>query len=122
MPKNAEGKLGSNASHSVGMLVQHLVFWNENALARFRGERPPRFGDSDETFTKFDAANWDDLVLRLDKVMQELEDLVEKTPENKLADEASTISSLCTHNAYHIGQILSLRVLQGSWNPEDSVE
>jgi hypothetical protein len=40
VPKNAQGKLDPNANHSVGMLAYHLVFWNENALARLRGEKP----------------------------------------------------------------------------------
>ena len=50
VPQNAQGKLDPNANHSVGMLVYHLAFWNENALARLRGEKPPGPGTNDETF------------------------------------------------------------------------
>src|ERR1041384_5565069 len=38
VPSNAQGKIDPSANHSVGMLAYHLVFWNENALARLRGE------------------------------------------------------------------------------------
>lgn len=43
IPQNAQSKHDANANHSVGMLAYHLVFWNENALARLHGEsqKPP---------------------------------------------------------------------------------
>jgi len=122
VPQNASGKLDPNANHSVGMLVHHLAFWNENALARLRGEKPASPSDNHETFNEFDAAHWDDIVQRLDRVMKDLEAEVEKMSEENLAKAASTISHISTHNAYHTGQILYVRKLQGSWNPENGVK
>jgi len=122
VPQNAQGKLDPNANHSVGMLAYHLVFWNENALAGLRGEKRASPGNNDETFNDFDAAHWDDIVQRLDRVMQNLETEVEKMPEEKLAKAAPTITHVCTHNAYHTGQILYVRKLQGSWNPANGVK
>ena len=54
--------------------------------------------------------------------MKNLETDVEKMPEEKLAMSAATISHISTHNAYHTGQILYVRKLQGSWNPENGVK
>ena len=122
VPKNAQGKLDPNANHSVGMLAYHLVFWNENALARLRGEKPANPNNNDETFNDFDAAHWNDIVQRLDLVMENLETEVEKMPEEKLTKAAPTISHIGTHNAYHTGQILYVRKLQGSWNPANGVK
>jgi uncharacterized damage-inducible protein DinB len=122
VPHNSQGKLDPNANHSAGMLTYHLVFWNENALARLRGEKPANPSNNDDTFNDFDAAQWDDLVKRLDRVMINLEAEVEKMPEEKLAKAAPTISHICTHNAYHTGQILYVRKLQGSWNPANGVK
>jgi hypothetical protein len=122
VPRNAQGKLDPNADHSVGMLVHHLVFWNENALARLQGKKPPSPNNNDQTFNDFDAAHWNDIVQRLDRVMKELEAEVEKMPEEKLATAAPTISHISTHNAYHTGQILYVRKLQGSWNPANGVK
>jgi uncharacterized damage-inducible protein DinB len=122
VPQNAQGKLDPNANHSVGMLAYHLVFWNENALARLRGEKPPAPNTNEETFNDFDAAHWDEIVQRLDRVMKNLEAEVEKMPEEKLAMSGPTISHISTHNAYHTGQILYVRKLQGSWNPENGVK
>jgi uncharacterized damage-inducible protein DinB len=122
VPKNADGKLDPKANHSVGMLANHLAFWNEQALAGMRGQKPPSPHSNDETFNDFDAAHWTDLVERLDRVMKELEADVEKMPEEKLVKSAPTISHICTHNAYHTGQILYVRKLQGSWNPANGVK
>src|ERR1051325_6375524 len=72
VPQNAQGKTDSNANHSVGMLAYHLVFWNENALARLRGEKPASPGNNDETFNDFDATRWEQIVQRLDRGLQEL--------------------------------------------------
>jgi uncharacterized damage-inducible protein DinB len=122
IPQNAHGKQDANANHSVGMLAYHLVFWNENALARLQGEKPKGPNSNDATFNDFDAAHWADIVQRLDRVMKALETEVEKMPEEKLAEVANTISHISTHNAYHTGQILYVRKLQGSWNPENGVK
>ena len=122
VPRNAEGKLDPEANHSVGMLACHLVFWNESALARLRGEKPANPSSNDETFNHFEAAHWDDIVQRLDRVMKNLEAEVERMPEKKLAEVATTISHISTHNAYHTGQILYVRKLQGSWNPANGVK
>ncbi len=122
VPQNAQGKLDPKANHSVGMLAYHLVFWNENALARLHGEKPADPSNNDETFNDFEAKRWDDIVQRLDRVMKKLEAEVERMPEEKLAEAAPTISHISTHNAYHTGQILYVRKLQGSWNPANGVK
>src|ERR1700712_1963405 len=41
----------SSGNHSVGQLVNHLVFWNGQQLAKFKGEKEAAFnGNNDETF------------------------------------------------------------------------
>jgi hypothetical protein len=62
------------------------------------------------------------IVQRLDLVMKNLETEVEKMPEEKLTKVAPSISHISTHNAYHTGQILYVRKLQGSWNPANGVK
>ena len=123
VPTNAAGKLDPNANHSVGMLTYHLLFWNTNALARLKGEKPPPVpSNNDETFNDFDAATWTKTVQDLDAVLTALEDLVANADEAKLEKIAPTIANVSTHNAYHTGQILYVRKLQGSWNPDHGVK
>jgi uncharacterized damage-inducible protein DinB len=110
-------------NHSVGQLANHLVFWNQRALMTFRGEKPEKFsGNNDETFNSFDAKSWAATVKQLDEVMTAWEKAVEAAEDKKLAAEASTIAHIGAHNAYHIGQMIYLRKLQGSWNPEKGVK
>jgi uncharacterized damage-inducible protein DinB len=110
-------------NHSVGQLTYHLVFWDKSELAKFKGEKPPRFsGNNDETFNNFDAAQWQALVKELDQVLTDWEKAVEAADDKKLADNASLIAHIGTHNAYHIGQIIFVRKEQGSWDPEKGVK
>ena len=110
-------------NHSVGQLANHLVFWNRQTLAKFRGEKPEKFsGNNDETFNSFDTKSWNATVQQLDAVMVEWEKAVEATDEAKLKEWASTIAHVGAHNAYHIGQIIYIRRLQGSWDPEKGVK
>ena len=109
-------------NHSVGQLAYHLWFWDARALADFKGEKQPAFtGNNDETFDNFTAAQWDDLVKKLDQVLSDWEEAVKTADELKLAEKASLVAHVGAHNAYHIGQILYVRKLEGAWNPAKGV-
>lgn len=108
--------------HSAGQLAYHLLFWNRRNLMTLRDEKTDQFsGNNDETFDKFDAQQWADITKQLDAVMKDLEKLVETADDQKLANIANTIGNMCTHNAYHTGQIIYVRKLQGVWNPAKGV-
>jgi uncharacterized damage-inducible protein DinB len=110
-------------NHSVGQLAYHIVFWNQQVLAKLKGETPAKFsGNNDETFTNFDSKKWNDTVQQLDQVMKDLEKFVETADDQKLQAAASTIAHVGTHNAYHVGQIVFVRKEQGSWDPEKGVK
>src|ERR1700728_2078460 len=109
--------------HSAGQLTYHLLFWNRRSLLKLKGETTEKFGgDNEETFVKFDNKQWSDTVRQLDQVMTDLEKLVESADEQKLAVWAPTVANICTHNAYHVGQIVYVRKMQGSWTPENGVK
>jgi uncharacterized damage-inducible protein DinB len=109
--------------HSAGQLAYHILYWNRRNLQGLRGEPQDKYsGNNDETFDKFDAKQWADIVKQLDQVEKELETLVETADDAKLAKIATTVGNICTHNAYHTGQIIYVRKLQGSWNPDKGVK
>lgn len=123
VPKNETGQTDPDANHSVGMLAYHLLFWNTHALAQLRGEKPgadPK--DNEETFNKFDAAAWNKTVQDLDHVMSGIEETLERADDAKLARTAPLYAHIATHNAYHTGQILYVRKLEGAWNPAQGVK
>ena len=120
--EQATWKDGSG-NHSVGQLSNHLLFWNKRELVKFKGEPEEKFsGNNDETFNNFDSKKWSDTVKQLDQVMIDLETFVETVDDKKLQVLASEIAHIGTHNAYHVGQIIFVRKLQGSWNPEKGVK
>jgi uncharacterized damage-inducible protein DinB len=112
-----------SGNHSVGQLANHLVFWNRESLAKFKGEKPAKFdGNNEETFNNFDEKSWNDTVKQLDQVMTDWEQAVESADDAKIALWASTIAHVGTHNAYHIGQMVYVRKLQGVWDPNKGVK
>ena len=115
----ADGK----GNHSIGQLAYHLAFWDQQSLAKFNGEPPAKFsGNNEETFNNFDAKSWAATVQQLDRVMTAWEKAVEAADDAKIQKFASLIAHVGAHNAYHIGQIIYIRRLQGSWNPENGVK
>jgi hypothetical protein len=124
-----EGLTGEQATwkdkggHSVGQLAYHLWFWNERQLNDFKGTKNAAFsGNNEETFDKFDQKQWSDIVKRLDQVMIDIEKWVEGATDEQLKKHASTLANISTHNAYHTGQIISVRKAQGSWDAEKGVK
>ena len=112
-----------SGNHSVGQLANHLVFWNQQELAKFKGENPAKFdGNNNETFNSFDAKSWNETVKQLDQVMTDWEQAVGAADDAKVSLWASTIAHIGTHNAYHIGQIVYVRKLQGVWDPDKGVK
>jgi hypothetical protein len=112
-----------NGGHSAGQLAYHILFWNRRNLNTFRGVKNDNFnGDNTETFNKFDTKQWAETVKELDQVMSDLEKLVQSADGQQLAKWADTIGNICTHNAYHTGQIVYVRKLQGSWNSDKGVK
>lgn len=110
-------------NHSVGQLAYHLVFWNKEELAKFKGEPPVKYsGKNDDTFNDYDPKNWDETVKQLDQVLTDWEKAVEAADDAKIKEWASGIAHVGTHNAYHIGEIVMVRKEQGSWNPEKGVK
>jgi uncharacterized damage-inducible protein DinB len=112
-----------HGNHSIGQLVNHLAFWNGRALSEFKGEKPGAFsGNNDETFNNFDSKAWTATVDRLDSIMKAWEKAVQEADDSKIKASASLIAHVGTHNAYHVGQIVYIRKLQGSWDPAKGVK
>lgn len=121
-PEQASWRDGKG-NHSIGQLANHLVFWNQQVLAKFKGEPRAKFsGNNEETFNNFDAKSWAATVQQLDAVMTAWEKALEAADDEKLQASASEIAHVGTHNAYHIGQIIYIRRLQNSWDPEKGVK
>jgi uncharacterized damage-inducible protein DinB len=113
-----------DANHSVAQLVQHLVFWNQEQLAKMKKTKGPQYsGKNDETFGgSVDKAAWEKNVAALDAVLTDMEKWIEAADDKTLQPWYDTIAHISAHNAYHTGQILYIRKQQGSWDPEKGVK
>jgi len=118
-PEQAAWSDGKN--HSVGQLVQHLNFWNASNLVRLKQQPAPKVTNNDTTFA-FDPKQWDAALKEFDRVMTELEQFVQSADDATLAKIAPTIARIAQHNAYHIGEMVTSRKKQGTWNPETGVK
>jgi hypothetical protein len=123
VPKSVGPNNPAPADHSVGMLTNHLLYWNARSLAAMTHKDPgPLPGNNTETFNKFDASTWPATAQKLDQVLTQLEDLVAHASDADLAQMADGIAHISAHNAYHIGQIIEVRKLQGTWDPAKGVK
>jgi len=113
----------NSENHSIAQLTNHLIFWNSQILAKFRGEKPAAFnGDNKETFSGVTETTWPLTVQKLDSVLTEIEEAVMAADDNKLRQFYSSLYHIGTHNAYHTGQILYIRKMKGWWNDEKGVK
>lgn len=121
-PEQAAWK-DSTGNHSIVQLVNHIIFWDLDQLAKFKGEKQPAFnGDNTTTFTGLDKGAWEASVKRVDSVLTAWEVAIQAAPESKLQKFYNTIAHIGTHNAYHTGQIIYIRKMRGNWNPDKGVK
>ena len=113
----------ADSSHSIGELAYHLWYWNKESLDKFYGRKPAAYsGNNNETFTSFSEDDWAKIVSQLNDVMKEWETAIKTADEAKLRAWASTLDHVNTHTAYHTGQIMYIRKLQGIWDSNKGVK
>ncbi|MFE4895288.1 DinB family protein [Peribacillus butanolivorans] len=122
-------------SNSIWQIVNHLIFWNERYLNRFKGL--PLSQEEVNNNATFDSTNsnetneeWKSVVLQLLRVMSDWADAIKDCDEEKFHSAAykesdapwsSVIANINIHNAYHIGQIVEIRKAQGVWESKNGV-
>lgn len=106
-------------TNSIHEIVNHLIFYNEKFLNRFKKiQVPPKsISNIKETFSG--SQNWNEAAKYIKEIMAEWRELIQGSEESRLEDEENwniIIANFTVHVAYHVGQIVLLRKLQGSWN------
>ncbi|NGQ94950.1 DinB family protein [Brevibacillus sp. SYP-B805] len=113
------------AANTIWEYVNHLLYYQERFLERIKGGSPAYpASTNDDTFTveaPDDEAAWQATVKRVEEVYQGLRDVLATLPEEAYDRPLSggslgeTLLNLLTHAAYHTGQIVQIRKMQGSW-------
>jgi uncharacterized damage-inducible protein DinB len=121
------------SDNSIWESLAHVSYYNNAYLQRFKGiDYKYDIADNDETFRSGDLseAAWRAEVVKFDEIMKAWRGLIEAADRSKLDEAVSAentaiwaelIANVNAHNAYHGGQILLLRKLQGIWDPEKGV-
>ncbi|BAB05771.1 DinB family protein [Halalkalibacterium halodurans] len=109
-------------SHSIGEIVQHLIYWNETWQLRYKKshtEAVPPLENNDLSFVIPNGKTFSELKEELLKVLLRWQDLLtEEALESKVngfpvhAEWWALIGNTTTHNAYHIGQIMYIRKMR----------
>ena len=120
--------------NSIWQILNHVHFWTDRYLRRFREQPLAEVGDNASTFAEpavpAGEAEWKEARARFDLVMnewtrtiQEAADAKLESPARKESPEAwyTVIANMALHAAHHVGQIVTLRKLQGSWDPSQGV-
>jgi len=127
---------GGTENHSVYEIVNHIIYWNETWLNKFK-KNPVKIIETDNKNTfnpgvaSISPAEWDEAVKKLFSVMDTwaeglkgIDDSFLNVPVHNEADApwSSYISQIIMHIIYHTGQIVTIRKMQGSWDPKLGVE
>ena len=121
------------SDNSIWETLAHISYYNNAYLLRFKGvDYKYDVADNEETFRSGEVTEeaWRAEVGKFDGIMTEWRRLIGAADETKLAEAVSAenasswaelIANVNAHNAYHGGQVLLLRKLQGSWDPASGV-
>ena len=117
------------SQHSIRELINHLSHDVNAFLQRFQGmDYRSTAANNDETFSAV-GESWEADLDRFDKIMTRCGQILQDADESMLDQRMPPrneharieIANMNAHNAYHGGQILLLRKLQGAWNPSQGV-
>lgn len=109
--------------NSIWEITAHLLYYKERLLWRLQGKNFEYASNNRDTFV-FEGnsqADWDNIVLRMHQINQEIYEHIQKLNMTDLENETSKsplwkhISGIIRHDAHHAGQIIILRRLQGAW-------
>jgi hypothetical protein len=110
--------------YSIFKLLSHLVYWQDWVVKWLDGEDPPIPKHADGSWPAdtgpADGQAWDDTVKRF---IDGIEELNRRAREAELFTKGNGKSRLemlqiiASHNSYHLGQVVLLRQMLGTWPP-----
>ncbi|MTH52254.1 DinB family protein [Bacillus mangrovi] len=109
--------------------VNHLNYFNARTLEKLLGKTPDHtVATNEETFGAAGSVNdeekWKSAVSKTEQLMTSLIETIEKLSEENVAEGEWDIRlpEIMMHDAYHTGQIVLIRKMQGSWPAQRDFE
>lgn len=129
LPADRRGARAQDLPHTPWQLLEHLRLaqWDILEFSRNPDYKEPRFPDDywPETAAPPDDRAWDRSVEQFRRDLQAMQDLVSDPNTDLFAKipwgNGQTILReamlVADHNAYHVGQLVTLRQALGAWQP-----
>lgn len=101
--------------------VNHLIYYKERLVAQLEGREWTNHLDGDQTFYLTEQVNddkeWAAVVERAELVQRSLRQALSQTTIEELEQTSleEKLLDIMLHDAYHTGQIIQIRKMQGSW-------
>ncbi|WP_113928024.1 DinB family protein [Bacillus sp. P14.5] len=117
--EQAEWQPVGEATKTIWENVNHLIYYKERLTAEVEGREWTNNLDGDETFSLTDSntSEWVEVVERAESahlnLRRALSSVSDSDPDQDAFEEK--LLDIMMHDAYHTGQIIQLRKLQGSW-------
>lgn len=120
------GKRLTGSPHTIWQTLNHLIYWQDFCLQLLNEEEPSVPEHASDSWPgseqPTDAAEWEDGVQNFlagtQKAMADASTDVElEVPFRPGKSRAEILGMLIGHNSYHLGQIVLLRQMLGSWPP-----
>ncbi|RNB88637.1 DinB family protein [Brevibacillus nitrificans] len=108
------------ATKTIWENVNHLIYYKERLAANLDGREWTHHLDGDDTFHYTDQTNdnqdWQTVVVRAESAQRNLRQVLSSLSVEKLDQlEEEKLLDIMLHDAYHTGQIIQTRKMQGSW-------
>lgn len=112
-------KPSGKAAKSIWENVNHLMYYKERMAATLEGREWNHHLDGEETFALTDQKEsdeeWAKVVERAGNAQQQLRQAISTLSESDIESLERKLLDIFMHEAYHTGQIIQLRKMQGSW-------
>jgi uncharacterized damage-inducible protein DinB len=119
-----------NSDHSIAEIVAHMAFWQQWFLDRCDGRHVPAPPRAELGWPPVAAGMWSAVLTRFQdgfsralllsdnetRRTERVDPPIEFGPLDHYTIEDALIH-VSLHNAHHLGQVITLRQLQGSWPP-----
>ncbi len=116
--------------HSIAEIVAHMAFWQEWFLDRCDGKAVPSPASAALGWPKVSDEGWDAVRERFEAGFKHALTLADDNTRVNLPitpplevdflaayTTGDAITHLALHNAHHVGQVITIRQLLGSWPP-----
>jgi type II secretory pathway component PulM len=85
-------------------------------LTNFQGGKNNKYDNNNEaTFIKYSTQEWSISLSRIDSIQKEMETALKNADKKQLMKWDIEINNMCSHMAYHTGQIVYIQKMKGWW-------